>query len=110
MRQAIALYLLAAALAATPAARPALAQEPPGDAAEGLAFAQQVCAACHGIEKDDRSVSPMGAPSFQSVADSSDATAESLRERLQAPHHLMPPILVTEAEFDNLIAYLLSLK
>ena len=110
MKRATAFLLLIAALAVASAARPALAQDSQGAAAEGRAFAERVCAACHGIEKGDRTVSPMGAPAFQSVADDPENTAEGLRERLKAPHQLMPPIIVTEAEFENLIAYLRSLQ
>ena len=87
-----------------------LAETLTGDPSKGRAFAREVCAACHSVEKGDRSASPMGAPAFQDIANDPDGTAGSLRVRLRAPHYLMPPLIVTEAEFENLIAYILSLR
>jgi hypothetical protein len=49
-------------------------------------------------------------PSFQSIADLPSTTGLSLKVFLRSPHRNMPNLLVSEAESDDVIAYILSLK
>lgn len=51
-----------------------------------------------------------GPPSFQSVADMTSTTALSLNVFLRSNHKNMPNIMLSEAEADDIIAYILSLK
>ena len=82
----------------------------PGNPVEGRRFAGTVCIACHYVETEDRGVSSAGAPAFQDVADDPAITAISLRVFLRTPHETMPDLILTAAETDNVIAYILSLK
>ncbi len=88
----------------------ALAQDLPGDAIAGRAFAEEICAACHAVGKGQYGVSLEGAPAFQEVAEDSAATALALRVFLRTPHENMPDLILSEAETDNVISYILSLK
>lgn len=81
-----------------------------GDAFEGRVLARDLCADCHRIERGEQTGSRSGAPSFQAVADDASITALSLRVFLRTSHQPMPDLLLTEAETDHLIAYILSLK
>ncbi len=81
-----------------------------GDISQGRELARKVCAECHRVEKAQasRKLSPVKA--FQEVANNSARTALSLRVFLRTPHRNMPNLVLTEAETDNVIAYILSLK
>jgi len=92
------------------AAIPALAQTYPGDPVAGANFARQVCAVCHFVESDDLGLSWSGAPAFQEVADDPAVTEVSLRVFLRTPHEDMPNFMLTPAETDDVISYILSLK
>lgn len=89
---------------------PAIAQVVSGDVYQGQALAQKVCTVCHEVDKGRHDISPIGAPSFQDVADSPAATALSLRVLLQSWHEVMPNLILSPTETDDLIAYILSLK
>jgi mono/diheme cytochrome c family protein len=93
------------------AAAPASADESlPGNPYEGRQLAREVCEACHYVDKGDRGVSSAGAPAFQDVADDPAVTALSLRVFFRTPHRTMPNLILTEAETDNAIAYILGLR
>jgi mono/diheme cytochrome c family protein len=85
------------------------AQGLPGDPAAGAMIARSTCAACH-VVADDQPIDPGIGPSFFEVAEHPATTALSLRASLQTPHATMPNLMLTPAETDDLIAYMLSLK
>jgi len=89
---------------------PALAQTYPGDPVAGANFSRKVCAVCHFVEAEDLGLSWSGAPAFQEVADDPAVTEISLRVFLRTPHEDMPDLMLTPAETDDIIAYILSLK
>ncbi len=91
-------------------ALPALAQALPGDRYAGHTLARDVCAACHFIESEDMGDSWADAPAFQDVADDPAITAISLRVFLGTWHQNMPNLMLSEAETDDIIAFILSLK
>jgi mono/diheme cytochrome c family protein len=99
-------YLVAAAILA--AQFPALAQSV-GDATFGREFATKLCSSCHRVlpmtlaDKADP-------PSFQSVADLPSTTGISLNAFLHSNHQNMPNFIISSAEANDLIAYILSLK
>ena len=80
-----------------------------GDAAAGKRFAETECAACHGVDRNQRSRN-LAAPSFGDIAASPGLTATAIRVWLQSPHATMPNISLKDEDKDNVIAYLLSLK
>lgn len=98
-----------AALAAFVAA-PAGAQDLPGDPVRGRDLAVRVCAECHKVEKGDRSRDLPDPPAFQILADDPAMTPLALRVFLTTPHANMPNLILTDAEVDDVIAYIHGLK
>jgi mono/diheme cytochrome c family protein len=89
---------------------PAPAQELPGDPQAGRSLAVTVCAACHEVEKGARGGMLPDPPGFQRLADDSAMTALALRVFLRTPHRDMPNLILTDAESDDVIAYILGLR
>jgi len=107
----LAIWLPLAILMGIPAGAPAWADETlPGNAAQGAELARELCAVCHYVERGDRGVSSAGAPSFQDAADDPAVTAIGLAVFFRSPHRNMPDLILSQAETDNAIAYILSLK
>ena len=76
----------------------------------GLARAQQLCAQCHAVEKE-QARSPNGnAPRFQAVAAVPGMTATALAVALNTSHRSMPNIMLAADEQADIIAYILTLK
>jgi mono/diheme cytochrome c family protein len=100
-------YLVAAAMLA--AQFPSLAQPLDGNAASGRQIATNLCSSCHRVlpmtfpDKGDP-------PSFQSIADLPSTTGISLKVFLRSNHKNMPNLILSEAESDDVIAYILRLK
>src|SRR5476649_1388274 len=98
-------YLVAATLVQFPA----LAQPLDGDPASGRQLATKLCSSCHRVlpmtlpDKADP-------PSFQSIADLPSTTGLSLNVFLHSNHRNMPDFIISSAESNDLIAYILSLK
>ncbi len=88
-------------LAITPSA---LGQQS-GDPAAGERLAAATCAPCH---------SPAGmhsrAPAFAAIAAMPSTTEASLTVFLETSHAPMPNLILSTAERNNLIAYILSLR
>ena len=84
---------------------PALAQS----AESGREIATKLCSSCHRVlpmtlaDKADP-------PSFQSVADMPSTTGISLNAFLHSNHQNMPNFIISSAESNDIIAYILSLK
>jgi mono/diheme cytochrome c family protein len=110
MNRSVRHWALVRAAALLLLAAPASAQTVPGDAGEGHALARSVCAQCHLVEKGQTASQASGAPAFQAVASQPSTTALSLRVFLRTPHPSMPNLMLGEAESDDVIAYILSLK
>jgi len=94
-----------AALLAMPCAAQA---QGTGNVEAGHAYAKQVCAECHAIERGE--VDILDPPSFQNVANSPGITERALAFWLQNPHPNMPNFVIPQDEMKNVIAYIMSLK
>ena len=81
-----------------------------GTAAKGRGVAEAQCGECHGIGFEGFWMRT-GVPSFPVIADLPSTTALSLRVVLQTTHTRgrMPNLLLTRADTDDVIAYILSL-
>lgn len=88
----------------------AAAQELPGDAEAGHTLAVTVCDACHEVEKGARGGTLPDPPGFQRLADNPAMTALALRVFLRTPHRDMPDLILSDAECDDVIAYILGLR
>lgn len=88
----------------------ALAQGLRGNAAKGRGVAEAQCGECHGIGFEGFWMRS-GVPSFPVIADLPSTTALSLRVILRTTHTRgrMPNLLLTRADTDDVIAYILSL-
>jgi mono/diheme cytochrome c family protein len=96
---------------------PILAQSLRGDAASGRRIANSQCSSCHRVlpilfpgRGETSMIDKDGPPNFQSVADMTATTALSLKVFLRSNHKNMPNLILTEAEADDIIAYILSFK
>jgi mono/diheme cytochrome c family protein len=104
------MILSCVAAAALSAAQPAAHAQPlEGNPLSGRQIATTLCSSCHRVlpmtlpDKGDP-------PSFQSIADLPSTTGLSLKVFLRSSHRNMPNLILSEAESDDVIAYILSLK
>jgi mono/diheme cytochrome c family protein len=81
-----------------------------GDPVAGRAFAQQVCAVCHAVRAGQTQSPNPDAPTFQKVVQTPGITALALTVILQSAHRRMPDLVLSTAERNDVIAYMLSLR
>ena len=81
-----------------------------GDVGKGLALAERLCVTCHVVKRDATGPMIAGVPSFPTIANRPDQTADRLTGRIMAPHPPMPTIALTAAEIRDLATYILSLR
>ena len=89
---------------------PALAQVNVGDPRQGHALAQDWCSSCHVVSPQQRQAGNDAVPSFSSIAHMPSTTATSLKAFLETPHPPMPDLKLSQAQIDDIIAYILSLR
>jgi mono/diheme cytochrome c family protein len=100
---------LCAIAAATLAAQfPVLAQ-PLGSSSSGHQIAMTICGSCHEIFAPMLSRTEFP-PSFEDIANLPSTTALSLKAFLRSNHNQMPNLIFSDAEADDVIAFILSLK
>jgi cytochrome c2 len=107
MRNAFRLFAIS--LSALGAVWSAAGQEM-GDARAGLAYAKQICAECHAVQKGARPSPNAQAPAFELVANTRGMSETALRVWFQTPHPTMPNLVMTATQKDDVIAYILSLR
>jgi cytochrome c len=105
MWRTMTLAVLSAALAGGGAA---VAQDL-GDPASGRRLAEAWCMECHAIgPKTVEGVRP--GPDFAAVANRPSTTPLSLNVFLRSNHDNMPNFILTRAQADDIVAYILTLK
>ena len=107
MRWMILPYFVASAILA--AQFPVFAQPVGSDPASGRQIATTLCSSCHRVLPMTLS-DKADPPSFQSIADLPSTTGLSLNVFLHSNHRRMPDFIISRAESNDLIAYILSLK
>lgn len=100
-------FLTAALVLASTAAH---AQSLPGNVSSGSNLALRICSDCHVVAETQRRPATDGAPPFAAVANRPGTTPLSLQVFLRTPHRNMPNLILTPAETDDIVAYILSLK
>lgn len=85
-------------------------EELPGDPALGRALALRECQQCHQVQAGEREGVLPEPPAFQNLADDPAMTALALRVFLHSPHANMPNLILSDADVDDVIAYIHSLK
>jgi mono/diheme cytochrome c family protein len=112
---AVAICLCAAACGVPPEARAPdskrLVEETGAAArAEGRAYAENNCAACHAIDAGQgRSPNPR-APTFEVIASTPGMTIIALNAWLHTPHNTMPNLKVDQDKIEPLSAYIQTLQ
>jgi mono/diheme cytochrome c family protein len=101
--------LLAAVVGSLAICSAAVAQDV-GDPRAGWAFAREVCASCHAIERGELRSPAAGAPSFTRIARVPGMTATALTVALRTSHRTMPNLMLDPADHGNVVAYILSLQ
>ncbi len=81
-----------------------------GDAKHGRVIAETICAECHSIDKGAPRSRNGNAPPFEAVAKTRGMTPMALRVALRTPHQKMPNLVLKNAEIDDIIAYMDTLK
>lgn len=79
------------------------------DAMRGRQLAIQWCSGCHVLPGIPGQTVPQGPPSFREIAQG-DETAPQLKLFLTRPHRPMPPLTLSRAEIDDLVAYIETLR
>ena len=86
----------------------ALAQSP-GSPSSGRKIVITTCASCHSVFATPTSKTDVP-PSLEDIAALPSITALSLKVFLRSNHKQMPNIILSNAEADDVIAFILSLK
>ncbi len=92
------------------AASPAPAQEPQDAVTTGRKLALQLCSGCHFVSPGQRQPMDVDAPSFQEIARRPETTEFALRNVIRTPHPIMPTLILSAQESEDIAAYIMSLK
>lgn len=85
---------------------PATAQGP----GFGGELATRWCMGCHVIEREPRTATADGVPSFPAIAAKPNTTAASIERYLSTAHTHMPDFSLSRSERDALVRYVLSFR
>ncbi len=87
----------------------ALAQSLEGNPLRGSQIATTLCSSCHRVLPVTLS-DKRDPPSFQSVGDLPSTTGLALKVFLRSNHQNMPNLILADADLNDVIAYILSMK
>jgi mono/diheme cytochrome c family protein len=76
----------------------------------GGELATRWCMGCHVIERQPRTATADGVPSFPAIAAKTDTTAASIGQYLSTAHTHMPDFSLSRSERDALVGYILSFR
>lgn len=110
MKRLAACSIAAGLVGAVLAGPSVVAQSESGDPIAGETLAREICANCHLVDKGQHGTSLDGAPAFQDLADDRAVTSLALRVFLRSPHEAMPDLILSRAETDDIVAYILGLE
>jgi mono/diheme cytochrome c family protein len=89
---------------------PAVAQPGWADPKKGRELAESLCSICHSVGPEVGAPVAADVPSFRSVANRADQSADRLAVAIIIPHPAMPTISFSNQELRDVISYILSLK
>ncbi|MGA8615751.1 MAG: cytochrome c [Xanthobacteraceae bacterium] len=81
-----------------------------GNVRQGLRLARAQCAECHLVEKVAGRSTNAAAPTFEHIANVTGMTRAAFTAALRTSHETMPNVIIKGSDFDDLVAYILSLK
>jgi mono/diheme cytochrome c family protein len=80
------------------------------DPKNGLVLGRKLCSMCHLIGEQPSAAVPVDVPSFPSIANRPNQSADALTNWLVAPHAPMPDPHLTRKEIRDIAQYILSLR
>jgi mono/diheme cytochrome c family protein len=80
-----------------------------GSISSGRQIATTICSSCHEVMPTASGRTAV-APDFEDIANLPSTTALSLKVFLRSNHSNMPNFIISSADTDDVIAYILSLK
>ena len=80
------------------------------DIRRGRALAQEWCARCHAVAREQERRGESDVPPFTRIAADPRWAREALIHMMTVPHIQMPPPVLTRAEAEDVAAYILSLR
>ncbi len=83
---------------------------PHGDITQGYIISEQACAQCHAVDPGEPHSPDSAAPAFPDIAAAPGLTPAAIEMWLRTSHPPMPDIRLSDAEKNNIAAYLLALK
>jgi mono/diheme cytochrome c family protein len=88
----------------------AVAAGVPAEVDSGHELARAWCTSCHAVEPGEIAGPYADVPSFLAVARLPSTTQSALHAFLSSPHRDMPDIKFTDAQLDDIVGYILSLR
>jgi len=82
----------------------------PGNPGYGRGLASELCGDCHIVSPDQKLGGGRVGPNLVERARDPEITELALRSYLQTTHPVMPNIMLTQQQTDDIIAYLLTFK
>ena len=90
-------------------ASPAISQEAP-NVASGRKLASAWCSECHLVAAGQSKAGNDAIPTFSTIANKPGTTAMALKAYLATPHPVMPNVVATRQQVDDIVAYILTLQ
>ncbi len=92
-------------------ASPVVAQEGSIDYAKGALIAERACSLCHDVTVDESDPPENKVPSFVTIANEPNQSAERLAETILFPHRDMPQFsFETPTGLRDIIGYIMSMR
>lgn len=88
---------------------PAISQEAP-NVASGRKLATAWCSECHVVAAGQPKAGNDAIPTFGAIANTPGTTDLALKAYLATPHPVMPNVVATRQQIDDIVAYILTLK
>jgi mono/diheme cytochrome c family protein len=76
----------------------------------GRNLAMQLCSGCHVVAPGQRLPYPVVAPTISSIANRPGMNEVSLQNFLRVPHPIMPMLILSADEMNDVAKFVLSLK
>jgi mono/diheme cytochrome c family protein len=86
------------------------ATDSPGNPGFGRGLANDLCGDCHIVSPDQEASGGRLGPNLVERARDPEITELALRSYLQTTHPVMPNIMLSQQQTDDIIAYLLTFK
>ena len=95
---------------ATPGAGALAATDGPGSPVYGRGLAVDLCGDCHIVSPDQSPDGMRPGPDLMERVGAPEITELALRSYLRTTHPVMPNIMLTQEQADDIIAYLMTFK